>query len=239
MTDSKEKYSLTEKQFQCEHCAIKALMKIICEGEESYSVGDDRYGWDDVNHKWQVLKCLVCYETSVVQYSSSSLWDHEVDDETIIKGRFITVLYPSLNKEKPLELRASNQVIELAIADLEALILTSGSIGGVERIHTALHGYLRLVCSRAGIAFSRDDGITKLFKILCQHHPKLQSDNTNSQATDRLLKSFAGIIDSLNPIRNHASVAHPNEHLLEKEEATLFINVVRTLLRYLDEKLRV
>jgi Abortive infection C-terminus len=238
LTDSKEKYSLTEKQFQCGHCAIKALMRIICEGEESYFVGDGIYS-DEVNHKWQVLKCLACYETSVIQYSSSSTWDYEIDDETVIKGEYITVLYPSSNHERPLDLRASNQVIELAIADLEALILTSGSIGGVDRVHTALHGYLRLVCAHAGIPFSNDDGVTKLFKILCQHHPKLQSNNPNSQATDRLLKSFAGIIDSLNPIRNHASVAHPNEHLLEKEEAMLFINVVRTLLRYLDEKLRI
>ncbi len=45
-------------------------------------------------------------------------------------------------------------------------------------------------------------------------------------------------MDSLNPIRNHASLAHPNENLLDKDEAMLFINVVRTLLQYLDEKLR-
>jgi hypothetical protein len=41
---------------------------------------------------------------------------------------------------------------------------------------------------------------------------------------------------SLNPIRNNASVAHPNEELLNKEEAMLVINVTRTLLHYLDAK---
>ena len=151
----------------------------------------------------------------------------------------MNVLYPSFNKEKPLDLRASNEVIERAISDVEALTPTSGSISGIDRIHTALHGYLRLVCTHADITFTNDDGVTKLFKIISQNHPKFQSENSNSQATNRLVKSFAGIIDSLNPIRNHASVAHPNEHLLEKEEAMLFINVVCTLLRYLDEKLRV
>ncbi|GAH63627.1 unnamed protein product, partial [marine sediment metagenome] len=33
------------------------------------------------------------------------------------------------------------------------------------------------------------------------------------------------------------SVAHPNEDLLEKDEAMLVINVARTLLHYLDAKL--
>jgi hypothetical protein len=75
----------------------------------------------------------------------------------------------------------------------------------------------------------------KLFKLLRQHHPKLQS--TGRTDIDRLLQSFAGILDSLNPIRNHASMAHPNENTLEKDEALLVINVVRTLLRYLDAKL--
>jgi Abortive infection C-terminus len=74
--------------------------------------------------------------------------------------------------------------------------------------------------------------------LLCQCHPKLQSVTGNSTKINPLLQSFAGIIDSLNPIRNHASLAHPNENLLDKDEAMLFINVVRTLLQYLDEKLR-
>jgi Abortive infection C-terminus len=214
-------------------------MKVVCEGEDSFFVGDDQCGYDEVNNKWQVLKCLICHKINVIQYTSSSLWDYDIGDETFSGDVSTIILYPSLNKEKPLDLRASNQVIELAIADLEALILTSRLIGGVDRIHTVLHAHLRLLCAHAGIPFSHDDGVTKLFKILCQYHPKFQSDNPNSQATDRLLKSFAGIIDSLNPIRNHASLAHPNEHLLEKEEASLFINVVRTLVQYLDEKLRI
>jgi hypothetical protein len=44
-------------------------------------------------------------------------------------------------------------------------------------------------------------------------------------------------MDALNPIRNNASIAHPNQDLLEKEEALLVINVARTLLHYLDSKI--
>lgn len=212
-------------------------MKVICEGEDSYEVGGtDEYGGDDVYHKWQTLKCLVCSGINILQYSSSSLWEYTLDGELFIRPTYIDRLYPMTNKEEHLDLKISNQVVERAISDAEALLPINGAVSGVDRIHTALHGYLRLICIQASVEFNKDDSITKLFKLISQQHPKFQSVANHSHV-ERLLKSFSGIMDSLNPIRNHASVAHPNEELLEKDEAVLFINVVRTLLRYLDEKL--
>ncbi|WP_434683567.1 abortive infection family protein [Pseudanabaena minima] len=236
MTESQEQYSLTANKIQCGHCAIKSLMRIICEGEDSYVFGDEEYGGDDVYHKWQILKCLACSEINILHNSSSSLWEYELDSETSIRPTYIDILYPHQISEKPLELKISNEVIERAIADIEVLILSRGAVSGVDRIHTALHGYLRAICIRENIVYSKDDSIVKLFKLLRQQHPKLQSTD-RTQDIDRLLQSFAGILDSLNPIRNHASMAHPNDNVLEKDEALLFINVVRTLLRYIDGKL--
>lgn len=238
MAKSQDQHSLTNEQVQCGHCLTKAFMRVICKGEDSYEVGyTDEYGGDDVYHKWQTLKCLVCSGINVLQYSSSSLWEYTLDGESFVRPTYTDFLYPTSNKEEPLDLKISNQVVERAIADVEALLPTSGAVSGVDRIHTALHGYLRLVCVQSNIEFNKDDSITKLFKLISQQHPKFQSVASHSHI-ERLLKSFAGIMDSLNPIRNHASVAHPNEELLEKDEAELFINVVRTLLRYLDEKLK-
>lgn len=120
---------------------------------------------------------------------------------------------------------------------MEALIHTSGAVSGVDRVHTALHGYLRAVCEKENISYSRDDSMTRLFKLLRQHHPALQDIGPRSREIERILQSFASIMDALNPIRNNASVAHPNEDLLAKDEAMLVINAVRTLLHYLDAKL--
>lgn len=44
------------------------------------------------------------------------------------------------------------------------------------------------------------------------------------------------IFDALGPVRNRASIAHPNIELLAEPEAMLVINVGRTLLNYLDAK---
>jgi hypothetical protein len=50
------------------------------------------------------------------------------------------------------------------------------------------------------------------------------------------MKASGSILDTLNPLRNNASVTHPNEALLGREVAQLVIDVGRTLLVYLDSK---
>ena len=44
-------------------------------------------------------------------------------------------------------------------------------------------------------------------------------------------------MDALNPARNRGSVAHPNQQLLDADEAMLFINSARTVLQFLNAKL--
>ncbi|MEA5532407.1 abortive infection family protein [Crocosphaera sp. XPORK-15E] len=134
------------------------------------------------------------------------------------------------------DLKINSAIVERTIRDVEALIQTSDAVSGVDRIHTTLHGYLRAACKVENIVYCKDDSMTKLFKLLRQHHPALQDLGPRSQDIERILKSSASIMDVLNPIRNNASVAHPNEDLLNKEEAMLVINIVRSLLHYLDAK---
>lgn len=134
------------------------------------------------------------------------------------------------------DLRINSAIVERAIGDVETLIQSSDAVSGVDRIHTALYGYLRAACDVENITYARDDSMTKLFKLLRQHHPALQNLGTRSQDIERILQSSANIMDALNPIRNNASVAHPNNDLLNKEEAMLVINVTRSLLHYLDSK---
>jgi hypothetical protein len=54
----------------------------------------------------------------------------------------------------------------------------------------------------------------------------------------RVLNSMGNVLDALNPIRNRASVAHPNTELLDEPEALLAINAGRTIFAYVDAKLR-
>jgi hypothetical protein len=130
----------------------------------------------------------------------------------------------------------SSAVVTRAIDDAEALLRTTGAPSGVDRMHTAFHGFLRALCDQAGIPCSQDASVTALYRIIREQHPALRDMGPHAEQVDRILKSFAAAVDALNTLRNHASVAHPNASLLDREEAYLYVNAVRTLMAYIDAK---
>jgi hypothetical protein len=135
------------------------------------------------------------------------------------------------------KLRITSEVVERALRDAQELLRTTGAVSGVDRVHTALHGYLQEICRSAGIQVPDDSSLTKLFKQLREEHPAFKDFGPRSNDILRLAGAFGTIIDTLNPLRNQASVAHPNAVLLKEPEAMLVINAVRTILHYLDEKI--
>jgi hypothetical protein len=80
--------------------------------------------------------------------------------------------------------------------------------------------------------------MNQLFKALRAEHPSLNDLGARSEEVTRIVGAMATILDSLNPVRNNASMAHPSDRLMSDAEAVLIINTVRTLLTYLDEKQR-
>ena len=132
----------------------------------------------------------------------------------------------------------SSQIVEKALRDSQQLLLSSGPASAVDRVHTALHGYLKEICRKSGISFPEQASITELFREIRQKHPSLNSIKAGGEESKRMLGGLATVIDCLNTLRNKASLAHPNEEILEETEAILAINSVRTLFHYLDRKLR-
>jgi abortive infection Abi-like protein len=141
---------------------------------------------------------------------------------------------PAVSSPRP---KITTDTVERAIGDAETLIQKSGATSGVDRIHTALHGYLIAACDAAKIPYPKDPDLTQLIKLLRQHHPKLQNVGPRAQDITQVLRAMGAILDALNPVRNRASVAHPNASLLAQEEAMLVVNAARTILHYLDSKL--
>ena len=136
------------------------------------------------------------------------------------------------------QLYVTNSTVERAIQDTKILIETNGATSGVDRIHTALHGYLREVCRQEGITFVEDETLTQVFKKLKANHPALQNGGTRQADIDQIINSFSNTLDKLNPIRNKASLSHPNEELLEEDEAMFVVNSAQTVLNYLNRKFK-
>lgn len=133
--------------------------------------------------------------------------------------------------------KTTSDVVRRAIADADSLLGTSGPISAVDRIHTALHGYVLSICDAATIPYPADASLTAAFKLLRTNHPKFAGVSAQSKEIERILFASATIFDAMNPVRNQASVAHPNPSLLSEAEAHLVIDVGRTLLNYLDAKI--
>lgn len=133
--------------------------------------------------------------------------------------------------------RITSAVLKRALSDAETLIRIQGATSGIDRLHTALHGYLIAVCYDAGITCTSEASITTIFHLLRQQHAKLRGSGPREQNITQILRALAAILDAMNPVRNMASAAHPNAELLEEPEATLAINACRTVLQYLDGKL--
>jgi hypothetical protein len=51
----------------------------------------------------------------------------------------------------------ASQAVQNALADAETLLQTRGAPRAVDRVHTALHGYLRNLCDQAGITYAEAD----------------------------------------------------------------------------------
>jgi Abortive infection C-terminus len=173
-------------------------------------------------------------------------WAYRVIADTVMKIgapyiRFIAVDvdFDEIESVRTPKLQITSNVVERAIQDAETLICTSGAVSGLDRIHTVFHGYLKSVCQGANLTLaSNDPSVTDLFKLIRKNHPALIHSVNGSAQTDRVLGSMATIVDALNPIRNRSSIAHPNDDLLDEPEALLVINAVRTLLHYLNRRLK-
>lgn len=127
--------------------------------------------------------------------------------------------------------------VERALKDSQQLLQSSGAVSAVDRVHTALHGYLREICKKAKISVVERASFTELFKTIRTSHPAFDNIKTGNEESKRLFGALATIVDTLNTLRNQASIAHPNDNILEEAEAILTINCGRTLLNYLDSKL--
>lgn len=130
-------------------------------------------------------------------------------------------------------LKITGSTINQAIEDSKILLNTQGATSALDRVHTVLHGYLKQVCNETSIVYPEDTTLNQLMNLLKVNHPALIAKNDN---VDQILKSMANILDKLNPLRNNSSLAHSNPVLLESDEAMLVINIINTILSYLNNK---
>lgn len=150
-------------------------------------------------------------------------------DQKIIK-------YDTNELEELIKRLQFSKIIENSLNDAKVLIENCGAPNAIDRMHTALHQYLKMICKdyedKVNITLPNSPGITNLYKEVSNKIITVQNGNTE-KAVDKILK---GTINALDEIRNRNSLAHPNE-LLEEAEARLVIDSIVMILKYLNYKL--
>lgn len=135
------------------------------------------------------------------------------------------------------DLQVSSEAVRRALADVAVLIERNGPTSAVDRLHTAMHGYLKALCATLPVQADEDAKINALFKLVREHHPAFNQAAPHSETTTKFVRPLMGIMDAMNPARNWGSLAHPNEELLGKDEAMLIVNASRAVFQYLNAKL--
>jgi len=141
---------------------------------------------------------------------------------------------------EPASPKVASELVRQALADAQSLLEAQGPTSALDRVHTALHGYLKAVCRSAGLDLATlpaDPGITQVFKFMRENHPALRDLGVQDEAMRKVIFSIGSILDALNPLRNRGSLAHANDYLVDRNEAMLVVNLTRSIIQYLDGKL--
>jgi hypothetical protein len=135
------------------------------------------------------------------------------------------------------DLSNSNESVFHALADAETLITERGAPNAYDRMHTALHSFLREVCDNNSISYGSGDAITALLPKVNSYIKSQPDDDGRNDKVYQMLRSTNAILDSLNYLRNHHSLSHPTEELLNEADALYAINIARSIMTYVDSVL--
>ena len=107
---------------------------------------------------------------------------------------------------------------------------------GLDRLHTFVVKYIRLLCQKKGISVGRDKPLHSLFGEYVKS--LMQSGLIESEMTERILKSSISILEAFNQVRNEQSLAHDNP-VLNYGESLLIFNNVATSIRFLTRGVKI
>ncbi len=98
---------------------------------------------------------------------------------------------------------------------------------GLDRLHTFVVKYVRVLCEKRGIQIDRDKPLHSLFGEYTKSLRK--SGLIQSEMSERILKSSISILEAFNQVRNEHSLAHDNPILSYSESLLIFNNVASSI----------
>jgi Abortive infection C-terminus len=102
---------------------------------------------------------------------------------------------------------------------------------GLDRLHTFLIKYFRVLCAKRGIATDREK---PLHSLVGEYVKKLKAEALiESEMTERILKGTISVMEAFNRVRNDQSFAHDNP-VLNYNESLLIFGHVTSSIRFIE-----
>lgn len=136
------------------------------------------------------------------------------------------------------ELAYNYKFVQDTLDQCQTLISQHNCQSAVDRAHTALHGYLKETCRKAGLIIKENNPkIQDYWSKIKQEHPCILIDHSQSHLPiNQIVNAIGKLLENINGIRNNKSFSHPNEEIIGESEAKLVINLSRSILQYIDSR---
>lgn len=131
------------------------------------------------------------------------------------------------------------EFVKEVLSQAETLISQHSCSSAVDRAHTALHAYFKEICNKAGIeVLGKNPKIQDMWSKIKSEHPDFNIDVKEfHKPINQIVTTVGKTLENVNEIRNDKSFSHPNEEIIEENEAKLVINLSRVILQYIDSKI--
>ena len=133
------------------------------------------------------------------------------------------------------QIAKKSEIIQKAVEDANVFIREGKYDSSMDRVHTALHGYLRELLVEHKIAFKEDDSLPALFTKLYHYYSNSIQPVAVGERVKGILRSASGMINAVNELRNNNTIAHPNGQLIQAREAHLVIRLVNAVVDYIED----
>ncbi len=102
---------------------------------------------------------------------------------------------------------------------------------GLDRLHTFLVKYFRVLCQRRGLEVNREK---PLHSLVGEYIKALKNEGRiESEITERILKSTISVMEAFNRVRNEQSFAHDND-VLNYHESLLIFGYISSCVRFVE-----
>lgn len=129
---------------------------------------------------------------------------------------------------------SKTQAIGKAIDDANLFIREGKYDSALDRIHSAVHGYVRATLLEHDIEYAESDTLAQLYTKLHRFYEQSIQPPEVAELIKTAIRSASGIISSLNDLRNRHTVSHPNATLIRQREALLMLRLVSALIDYIE-----